>query len=150
MSTSKAVFSASSPGFIYTIVVLALTFLASLGVNLSDSPDAIAGGLISSFSSGGIWALSGILLTSVLFPIYNLWRQKIPITWKNVFRSTANWIALGNVAFSAALLFGIAIPVGTVEAIVKAIGMQDWGALFNLFLVNIATPLIRWIKERNK
>lgn len=147
---NKKIFNPASPGFIYTIVVLVLTLAASIGVVLPQSPELIAGDIIASFSTGGIWALSGILLTSVLFPFYNLYRQGIKITWGNLFSSTSNWIALGNVAFSAALMFGIAIPVGTVEAIVSAIGVQDWGAIFNIFLLNILNPVIRFIKEKNK
>lgn len=62
--------------------------------------------------------------------------------------STATYIAFGNAVFGALLLFGIAIPDGTAEAVVQQqIAQKDWGQLFNLVLINVLTPLIRWIKD---
>lgn len=146
LTTIKNVFSAKSPGFLYTVIVLALTALAAAGVTFPGSPDEITGNIVTGLSQSGIWAVSGIILTSVLFPFYNAYKKGL--AWYNILGSTATYIALGNAVFGGLLLVGIMIPDGTAEAIVGAVQQKDWGNLFNLFLVNILTPLIRWIKER--
>jgi len=68
--------------------------------------------------------------------------------WGDIFGSTATYIAFGNAIFGALLLPGITISDGTAQAVVGAIQQKDWGNLFNLFLANILTPVIRWIKDR--
>lgn len=144
----KQIFSASSPGFLYTVIVLALTALAAAGVQFPATPEAITGDIITGLSQSGIWAISGILLTSILFPFYNAYKKGLH--WMDIWGSTATYIAFGNALFSAVLLTGIVIPPGTAEAIVGAIQMKDWGGLFTLVLTNVATPVIRWIKDRKK
>lgn len=145
---TKQVFNAASPGFLYTVIVLALTALAAAGVTFPSSPEDITGDIITGLSQSGIWAISGIILTSVLFPFYNAYKKGLK--WYQILGSTATYIAFGNAVFGALLLFGIAIPDGTAEAVVGAIAQKDWGQLFNLVLINVLTPLIRWIKDRNK
>lgn len=145
---TKQVFNAASPGFLYTIIVLALTALAAAGVTFPSSPEDITGDIITGLSQSGIWAISGIILTSVLFPFYNAYKKGLK--WYQILGSTATYIAFGNAVFGALLLFGVSIPDGTAEAVVGAIAQKDWGQLFNLVLVNVLTPLIRWIKGRNK
>lgn len=145
---SNKKFSASSPGFLYTVIVLALTALAAAGVQFPSTPEQITGDIITGLSQSGIWAISGIILTSILFPFYNAYKKGLK--WYDILGSTATWIALGNAVFGAMLLAGIVIPDGTAEAVVGAIQQKDWGNLFNLFLVNILTPVIRWIKDKKK
>ncbi len=145
---SKKIFSVSSPGFAYTAIVLALTALAAAGVTFPDSPEQITGQIITGLSQSGVWAISGIILTSVLFPFYNAFKKGLH--WYDIFGSTATYIAFANTLFAAVFLLGITIPDGTAEAIVGAVIQKDWGAVFNLFLVNIATPVIRWIKDRKR
>ncbi len=145
---SNKKFSASSPGFLYTVIVLALTALAAAGVQFPSTPEQITGDIITGLSQSGIWAISGIILTSILFPFYNAYKKGLK--WYDILGSTATWIAFGNAVFGALLLAGIVIPDGTAEAVVGAIQQKDWGNLFNLFLVNILTPVIRWIKDKKK
>lgn len=145
---NKKAFSATSPGFLYTVIVLLLTGLAAAGVTFPDSPQDLASEIVTGLSQSGIWAISGIILTSVLFPFYNAYKKGLK--WYDILGSTATYIALGNAVFGAVLLLGITIPDGTADAVVGAIQQKDWGNLFNLLLVNIATPIIRWIKDRKK
>jgi len=145
---TKQNFSASSPGFLYTVIVLALTALAAAGVTFPSTPEAITGEILTGLSQSGVWAISGIILTSVLFPFYNAYKKGLK--WYQILGSTATYIAFGNALFGGLLLLGIAIPDGTSEAVVGAIVQKDWGNLFNLVLLNVLVPLIRWIKDRKK
>lgn len=145
---SNKKFSASSPGFLYTVIVLILTALAAAGVQFPSTPEQITGDIITGLSSSGVWAISGMIITSILFPFYNAYKKGLK--WYDILGSTATWIAFGNAVFGLLLLAGIMIPDGTAEAVVGAIQQKDWGNLFNLFLVNILTPVIRWIKDKKK
>lgn len=145
----KKVFDIKSSGFMYSILVLALTVGASLGIKWGETPGQLATDIISGFTTGGIISLAGLLLVSVVYPIYNVIKQGQKITLANIFDSVTNWIAFGNAIVAALLLFGVAIPNGTVEGIVNAIGAHDWGTLFSLFIANILNPIIRAIKQKN-
>ena len=146
---SKQVFDASSPGFLYTVIVSALTIFAASGVSFPADPGAIAGEITTLLSTGGFFAIVGVVVASIGFPIWNAWK-KGALTFGGLFSSTLTWIALGNILFAGLALLGLSLPDGTVEQIVYGIAQKDWTALFSLLVTTIVPAVVRFIKDKNK
>ena len=147
MAQAKQVFNASSPGFLYSVVVGILTLLAIAGVKFPEPADLLAGEIMTTLSSAGIWAVVGVLASSIIFPIYNAVKGGF-FTLKGIFASTLTWIAIGNLAISALLLTGLALPPGTVETIIAAVQTKDWIGLGSFLVTSIIPTIVRWIKDR--
>ncbi len=143
----KKVFDAGSPGFIYTVIVSALTIFAAAGVTFPDSPADIAGEFTTLLSTGGFYAVLGVIATSIGFPLWNAY-QKRQLTFNGIFSSTLTWVALANIAFGALALTGFTLPDGTVEALVNAVAQKDWGAIISMLFTTIIPTVVRFIKDK--
>ncbi len=148
MATQKQNFDPKSPGAVYSLATLVLTILAGLGIGFPDSIANISGQLQTSLQGGSYFALIGIVGGSVLFPIWNLIQKKQKLNWKNLFGSTANVVALGNALLGVVALTGFYLPDGTVEQIVAAVTVKDWGALASVVINTVIVALVRWVKDR--
>lgn len=142
---NKTVFNASSPGFLYTVIVSILAIFAASGVTIAN-PNDVAGEIVTSLSSGGVYAIIGVIASSVVFPIWNA-VQKGSISFDGIFSSTLTWIAIGNIVFAAIALTGLVLPEGTVEGLVYAISAKDWNALISMVLTTILPTVVRFIKK---
>lgn len=143
------VFDAGSPGFLYALIVAVLTVMTGVfGINFPGSPDAIAGQVETSLNTFGIFAVVGVVLSSVILPIWNA-RTTAGFSWKKLFSSRLTWMALVNIALSILALFGLVFPDGTVEAVFDAIGAHDWTAVIAIFFNVLLPTIIRWIKDKN-
>lgn len=145
----KKIFDAGSPGFLYTLIVGALTIFAAAGVQFPDNPGDIAGEVTTLLSTGGFFAIIGVIVASVAFPIWNA-AQKGNLSFGGIFRNTLTWVSIGNILFAAIALTGFVLPDGTVEAIVGAIAAKDWTSLISLFVTTILPAIVRFVKERNR
>lgn len=141
----KKLFDASSPGFLYSIITAFLAVFAASGLQVN--PEQVAGDIVSSLSNGGVYAIIGILISSVVFPIWNFFKADGKITLKKVLGSVLFWVSLGNSIFALVALTGFTIPEGTIEQIVGFVMAKDWGALLTIIFANIINPLIRFIKQ---
>jgi len=148
MVTQKQNFDPKSPGAVYSLATLVLTILAGLGIGFPDTIANISGQLQTSIQGGSYFALIGIVGGSVLFPIWNLIQKKQKLNWKNLFGSTANVVALGNALLGVVALTGFYLPDGTVEQIVAAVTVKDWGALASVVINTVIVALVRWVKDR--
>lgn len=148
MAGNTKVFDATSAGFLYTLYTSILIILAGAGVTFSSPTDVIAGDLVTTFSTGGIYALGLLIVGSILFPIYNAWK-KGDLTFKGIISSTLTWIAVVNIALAAFAMYGLSFPEGTVEQVFAMVKMKDWGSLAGFFVTTILPTVVRWIKSRN-
>lgn len=148
MANQKQNFDPKSPGAVYSLATLVLTILAGLGIGFPDTIANISGQLQTSIQGGSYFALIGIVGGSVLFPIWNLIQKKQKLNWKNLFGSTANVVALGNALLGVVALTGFYLPDGTVEQIVAAVTVKDWGALASVVINTVIVALVRWVKDR--
>ena len=142
---TKQVFDASSPGFLYTVIVSALTIFAASGVSFPADPGAIAGEITTLLSTGGFFAIVGVVVASIGFPIWNAWK-KGALTFGGLFSSTLTWIALGNILFAGLAL----LPPGTAEQLAYAIYAKDCTSLTSRLLTVILPAVVRFIKDKNK
>lgn len=147
IATKKA-FDSGSPAFIYSLIVAALTTFAATGVQFPGSPDNIAREITTSLSAGGVYAIIGVLITSVIFPLYNYFAAKGKFSFKAVFSKVSTWIAWGTAALSGIALTGFALPDGTVEQIAAAIQARDWMSLVSVLALTVGNTLIRYLKDR--
>jgi len=148
MANSKQVFSTSSPGFIYSITSAILTILAIIGVSFADPIHVLSGQVETSIQGGSFFALVTLVVGSVLFPVWNLIQKKQKINLKTIFGSTANIIALGQALLGIIALTGFVLPAGSLEQVVSAVKMKDWGALIGLLVTSIVPTIIRFIKSK--
>lgn len=148
MANQKQNFDPKSPGAVYSLATLVLTILALLGIGFPDSIANISGQLQTSIQGGSYFALIGIVGGSVLFPIWNLIQKKQKLNWENLFGSTANVVALGNAFLGVVALTGFYLPSGTVEQIVEAVTVKDWGALASVVINTVIVALVRWVKDK--
>ena len=146
---AKQVFDASSPGFLYTVIVAALTILAISGVQFPDNPEDTARELTNLLSTSGFWALIGVAASSILFPVYNAWK-KGNLTFRGIFSNTLTWVALFVLFFDILALFGLNFPPGTAEQLAYAIYAKDWTSLTSMLLTVILPAVVRFIKDKNK
>lgn len=145
----KQVFNASSPGFVYTVLVSALTILALAGVQFPDNPADIALDLSNLLSTSGFWALIGVAVSSIAFPIYNAWK-KGDLSFKGIFSNTLTWVAIAVLVFDGLALFGLNFPAGTAEQLVYAVFAKDWSSLISIIVTVIFPAVVRFIKESKK
>ena len=138
----------SSPGFIYTIVVAFLTIFAASGVQFPDKTADLANEVTTLLSSSGFYSIIGVIVASVAFPIWNA-IQKKTLSFKGVFSSTLTWVAIGNAVFAAIALTGFTLPDGTIEQLVVAISVKDWGAIISMLFTTIVPAIVRLIKDKN-
>lgn len=147
-TTNKKVFDAKSPGFLYAAIVAFLTIFAVSGVNFPTPAEILAGQITTTLSTGGLYAIIGVVISSVAFPIYNAVRSGLKFSLQTIFQSTLTWIALGNIVLSLLAITGLVLPDGTVEQIVMAVQTKDWISLISLLATSIVPTIIRWIKDR--
>ena len=145
---SKQVFSATSPGFLYSVIVAILVILAAAGVKFPSDPASTALELTTLLSTSGFWSLIGVAAASILFPIYNAYK-KGTLTFKGIFSSTLTWVAIAVLAFDSLALFGFNFPDGTAENLVYAIYAKDWSALASMLFTVIVPAVVRFIKDKN-
>lgn len=151
MSTSsQKFFSASSPGFLYAAVVAVLTIFAAAGVELPKDPASLGTDLVTSLSTGGIFSLAGVIVSSLVFPIYNFVQSGKKFSLRAIFSLNTTWIALGVAVSAAIALTGFVLPDGTVEQIVNAIATKDWMSLISILALTVGNTLIRWFKEKER
>lgn len=144
----KQVFNAASPGFLYTVIVAVLTIFAVSGVDFPSSAEQLAGDITTTLSTGGIYAIIGVILASIAFPIYNAVKSGLKFNLQTIFSSTLTWIALGNALMATIALTGFVLPQGTVEAIVGAVQTKDWIALGTIVVQTIIPTIVRFIKDK--
>lgn len=142
-------FDPKSPVFIYSLIVAALTVFAASGVQFPKVAGELATEITTSLSTGGVYALIGVIIASVIFPIYNAIKSGV-FSLKGVFSRNLTWIALGNAAASAIALTGFVLPAGTVEQIIAAISVKDWGGLVSVLGLTVVNTLIRFLKEKER
>lgn len=145
-STQK--FDAGSPGFLYSAIVAFLTIFAVSGVSFPKEVDVLGLEITTALSAGGIYAIIGVVLTSVAFPIYNYVKGGGSFTWLGVFGKTSTWIALGNAAVAALTTVGFILPDGTVEQIIGAVQSQNWMGLISILALTVGNTLVRFIKDK--
>lgn len=143
----KRVFDASSPGFLYTVIVSILTVLGLANIEFPAPADQIAGEIVTALNGTGFFAVISILIASVLFPIWNAW-QKGDITFKGIFSNTLTWVSLANILFGALALWGFSLPSGTVEQIINAVFAKDWSSLISIVVTTVIPTIVRFIKDR--
>ncbi len=144
----KKQFDVTSPGFLYSLIVAVLTIFAISGIRFPTDAGTLAGEITTTLSSGGVFAIVGVLVSSVIFPVYNAIKSGLKFNLATIFGSTLTWIALGNIALSLLALYGFVLPAGTLEQIIAAIQVKDWIALGSLLVTTIVPTLVRWIKSR--
>lgn len=144
----KMVFNTKSPGFLYSVIVAVLTVFAVSGVHFPTSAEQLAGEITTTLSTSGIYAIIGVVVASVVFPIYNAVKSGLKFSLATIFGSTLTWVAIGNIILSLLALTGIVLPDGTLEQIIGAVQVKDWGALVNIIFVTIVPTIVRWIKDK--
>ena len=148
-NTKQPAFNAASPGFLYSVIVAALATFAAFGIQFPATPDALAGSITTSLSSGGVYAIVGVLITSIAFPIYNFVQAKGKFDFKAVFSKVSTWVAWGTAALSAVALTGFVLPDGTLEQVLVAIQAKDWMSLISILALTVGNTLIRYLKDRS-
>lgn len=147
MATQKA-FSVTSKNLWFQISLLILGIVAGLGVKLPSDPAAIADNIVNTLSTSGIYAVIGILVVSVIGPIYNFVNTKPKLSLSAFVGDPNNWVYIGSFVASLLVLVGIPIPDGTAAQIVNAIFVKDWAALAAVFVGSVLTPLVRFFMDR--
>jgi hypothetical protein len=145
----KKIFDAGSPGFLYTVIVSVLTIFAASGVSFPDSPEQIAGQFTTLLSTGGFYAVLGVVATSVAFPLWNAYKKK-QFNFQGIFSSTLTWVAIANIAFAGLALTGFTLPEGAVDALVAAVLAKDWGAIISMLFTTILPTVVRFIKDKKQ
>jgi len=148
MQTVKKNFSATNPNFIARLMIFGLSILTIIGVQFPESPEMITDKITTTISTSGFVAVAGILLISVLMPIYNLVKTKPKITLSTIIGNPNFWIYAASFALGLLVMIGINIPDGTAAQLVGAIYAKDWGALVTLAFANIIDPIVRYFLDR--
>jgi hypothetical protein len=107
---------------------------------------ALADSLGTTLSTQGIYAIVGILVVSVLGPIYTaISKKSVMAIWSSI----STWTYLSIAIASVLTLLGIAVPPGSAEALVAAIWAKDWATVGTIGTISFLVPLIRWIKSKS-
>lgn len=146
---TQPVFNYKSPGFLYTVIVTALTLLALGGVQFPDNPADTATDLVNLLSTSGFWALIGVAASSIFFPIYNAWK-KGNLSFRGIFTNVLTYVALAVLAFDAMALFGLNFPAGTAENLVYAVFAKDWSSLISILVTVVLPTVVRFIKDKKQ
>lgn len=147
MITQKQ-FSTSSKNFWFQAVLLVLSIAAGLGIKLPSSPELITTDLLNTFSTSGIYAVAGILIVSIIAPVYNFVKSKPKLSLTTFLADPNNIVYIVSFAASVLVLLGVAIPDGTAEQIVRAVMVRDWAAIGSVGLSSIIVPLVRYFIDR--
>jgi hypothetical protein len=141
-------FNSASPGFLYAVIVAVLMVLTGVfGVNFPGTPDQIAGEIFASLNNFGIFALIGVVVSSIVLPIWNA-RTTAGFSWKKLISSRLTLIAVVNLLLSGLALIGLVFPDGMVDQIFAAVGAQDWTGLIVIFFNVFLPTVLRWIKTK--
>lgn len=146
-NSTQKFFEVSSPGFLYSVIVSALTIFAGAGVAFPKVPIDLGTEIVNSFNTGGVYALIGVIVASVVFPIYNAISAGT-FSLKGIFSRNLTWIALGNIAVSGLALTGFVLPDGTPEQIVGAVSAKDWMSVVSIVALTVGNTLLRLIKQK--
>ncbi len=149
-STKKSTqtFEANSPGFLYAVIVTVLMVLTGVfGISFPGTPDQIAGEIFASLNNFGIFALIGVIVSSVILPIWNA-RTTAGFSWKKLISSRFTLIALVNLVLSGLAIIGLVFPDGMVDQIFAAVGAQDWTGLIVIFFNVLLPTILRFIKAK--
>lgn len=150
MATTKQKFDASSYPFLYSLIIAFLTMFAATGVKFPGSATDLAGQITTGLSSGGFYAIVGVIITSLIFPLFNFFvTLKGKFSFSTVFSKTSTWIAWGNAALAGVALTGFTLPDGTVEQIIGAVQAKDWMALISIFALTVGNTILRYLKKQN-
>lgn len=147
MAAQKA-FSVTSKNLWFQISLLILGIIAGLGVKLPSDPASIADSIVNTLSTSGVYAVIGILVVSVVGPIYNFVNTKPKLSFAAFVGDPNNWVYIGSFIASLLVLVGIPIPEGTAAQIVNAVFVKDWAALAAIFVGSVLTPIVRFFMDR--
>jgi len=141
-------FDIKSAGFLQSVIVALLAIFAATGVTFPKDVTVLGTEIVTSFSAGGVYAIIGILITSVIFPLYNFFSGGGKFSLPAVFSRVNTWLSIGYALAALIALTGFVLPEGSVDQIVYAIQAKDWWALISILVSTVGTTLIRWLKER--
>ena len=144
MAQPQKAFSLSSKNLWFQVVLLLLAIAAGLGINFPSSPEAIAGDIVNTFTNSGIYAVIGILVVSVIGPIYNFIKSKPKLSFSAFIADANNWVYIVSFLASGAILLGINIPAGTADQLVAAVFARDWAGIASVAVGSIVVPLVRY------
>lgn len=147
-NSTQKFFNTGSPGFLYSVITTALSIFAASGVQFPKVPGELGTDLVTSFSTGGVYALIGVMVASVIFPIYNAISAKT-FSFAGVFSRNLTWVAIGNLIAATIALTGFVLPDGTAAQIVGAVSIKDWGGLISILGLTVVNTLLRFIKEKS-
>jgi hypothetical protein len=148
MAQPQKAFSLSSKNLWFQVTLLLLAIAAGLGINFPSSPEAIAGDIVNTFTNSGIYAVIGILVVSVIGPIYNFIKSKPKLSLKAFVADANNWVYIVSFLASGAILLGINIPAGTAEQLVAAVFARDWAGIASVAVGSIVVPLVRYFIDK--
>ena len=143
-------FDPKSPGFLYSIIVAALTLFSAAGVSFQQSAEGLASNIVTSLSQGGVYAIFGVVAASIIVPIYNHFRDGGKFNLRDIFSRNVTWVALGNLLLSAVALTGFVLPDGTVQEIFSAVSTKDWMSLVSILALTVGNTLIRFLKQKTQ
>lgn len=147
-NSTQKFFDTGSSGFVYSLITTALTIFAASGVTFPKGAAELGADLTTSLSTGGVYALIGVMVASVIFPIYNAIAAKT-FSFAGVFSRNLTWTAIGNLVAAAIALTGFVLPDGTAAEIVGAVSVKDWGGLISILGLTVVNTLLRFIKEKS-
>lgn len=147
-STTQPFFKTTSPGFLNAAITTLLTLVAAGGIQFNQDPATISDTLVNTFSTGGIYALFGVILSNIILPVYNFIQSGLKFSLRAIFSLNTSWIALGNLAAAGLALTGFILPDGTAEQLVLAISVKDWMALVSSLALTVGNTLIRFLKQK--
>jgi cytochrome bd-type quinol oxidase subunit 2 len=147
---AKQKFDAKSPGFIASVTYVLLAALAATGVEFPSDPQSVAGDFETTLNSGGIFAVVGLLVSSIVFPTWNFIKKGGKISGKVILSNNTFWISVATAALSVALLFGFTVPDGTAEQVVAAVYAKDWGVIFTMIVIPLFNTLIKYFKHKQE
>lgn len=143
-------FKFNSKNLWFQITMLVLAISAGIGIRLPSSPEALAENIVNTFTTSGLYSVIGILVVSVIGPVYNFVRSRPKLSLSAFLADPNNWVYIVGFVLSIMTLFGIAIPEGTAQEIVRAVYVKDWAAIGGIGLAAIIVPVVRFFMDKNK
>lgn len=144
MSTKKA-FSAASYHLVFHIIQASLAILAAFNVQFSQPISELSDAMATTISTQGVYAVAGMLIVSVLAPVYSAIQKK---SFKAIWSSANTYIYLGTGGLSLLTLVGLELPPDSPEIIVNAIFAKDWGTLGGILFTLAASIITRILKDK--
>lgn len=148
MQIAKKNFDATNLNFWARLVIFVLGLLATLGVKFPADPVSLGTDIVTTLTTGGWYAVLGLMAISVIMPIYNFIRSKPKLSLAAFLGSPNTWLYLATFLVGVTIVLGIKVPEGTGEAIVGAIYAKDWSGLISIMAMNILDPFIRWLRDK--